>query len=188
MSSLAITRLTSSFYQESGTTSRLQARAGELCPVKKLPGTTISGVPDILSAPIHTSVHGLQSSFDPPISRLWSPTSAKSAPLQIWEGTVLSVEHAADVMHVQLNAKMGNVPRHTAEIDLQWVSDQDEDLVRPGAVFYLTLFKETDRGSIKNSQELRFRRRPSWSSTQLRCIDEDASRLLAKMRHLPTAE
>jgi len=83
---------------------------------------------------------------------------------------------------------MGQVPRHSAEIDLEWVSDQDKDLVRPGAVFYLTLFKRTKRGSVENAQELRFRRRPSWSLNQLKRIEESAPSLAAKMKALPIAE
>ena len=109
-------------------------------------------------------------------------SSADSIPLQIWEGTVLTVDIASDVMQVQLDAKIGQVARHTAEIELQWVSEQDLDLVRPGAVFYLTLFKRTKRGSVENSQELRFRRRPSWSVAQLKQIDNDAAMIASKMK------
>jgi hypothetical protein len=109
-------------------------------------------------------------------------------PLQVWEGTVLDVDRAGGVMQVLLNAKIGGIPRHTGEIELEWVSDQDQDLVRPGAVFYLTLFKRTKRGSVENAQELRFRRRPSWSAAQLKQIEEDAVLLLSKMKALPTSE
>ncbi len=90
-------------------------------------------------------------------------------------------------MQVLLDAKIGQMPRHTGEIDLEWVSEQDQDLVRPGAVFYLTLFKRTKHGSIENSQELRFRRRPSWTVAQLKQIEEDAATLLSKMKTLPTS-
>lgn len=112
--------------------------------------------------------------------------SADSTPLQIWEGTVIDVDRGAGSMHVLLEAKIGQVPRHTAEIDLEWVSDQDQDLVCPGAVFYLTLFKRT-KPSVENAQELRFRRRPSWSVSQLKQIDEAAGLLLSKMKVLPSA-
>ena len=112
--------------------------------------------------------------------------SANSMPLQIWEGTVLDVNRAAGVMQVLLDAKIGQMPRHTGEIDLEWVDDQDQDLVRPGAVFYLTLFKRT-KPSVENAQELRFRRRPSWSAAQLKQIEEDAAMLLSKMKPLPTS-
>jgi hypothetical protein len=175
-------------FREGGTTYRRHAEAEELRPVKKFRRTTIPTNPDNPSGFSPTSALGLQRSFESPIPVIWSPTSPDSTPLQIWEGTVLEVDHASGVMRVLLDAKMGQVPRHNAEVGLEWVSGQDEDLVRPGAVFYLTLFKRTKRGSIENSQELRFRRRPSWSPTQLKRIDEDASKLLAKMKALPLAE
>lgn len=178
----------SRFFRESGATCRRQVGAGKFRPVEKLPKTTIYVDPDSASDFIPTSVQTQKRSFESPIPLLRPPTSADSTPLQIWEGTVLKLDHAAGVMHVLLNAKMGQVPRHSADIDLEWVSDQDKDLVQPGAVFYLTLFKRTRRGSIENSQELRFRRRPSWSSTQLKRIEDDSSKLLAKMKALPFAE
>lgn len=112
---------------------------------------------------------------------------ADSTPLQIWEGTVIDVDRANDVMRVFLDAKIGRIPRHSAEIDLQWVSEQDQDLLRPGAVFYLTLFKRT-KPTVENSQELRFRRRPAWSSTQIKKIEDDTVALLSKMKALPLAE
>jgi len=90
-------------------------------------------------------------------------------------------------MQVLLDAKIGQMPPHTGEVELEWVSDQDQDLVRPGAVFYLTLFKRTKRGSIENAQELRFRRRPSWSAAQLKQIEADAAMLLSKMKALPAS-
>lgn len=111
---------------------------------------------------------------------------ADSAPIQVWEGTVLTVDQAAGVMQVLLEAKIGQMPRHTGEIELDSVSPQDQDLVRPGAVFYLTLYKRTIP-SVENVQELRFRRRPSWSAAQLTQIERDASMFLSKMKALPTA-
>jgi hypothetical protein len=176
----------SKLFPEIPTTYGRQAAAGEMRPLQKMQRTTIHS--DVDNSLVLTSLQGLQRSYESPIPVTWAPTSADSTPLQIWEGTVEAVDHAANVMHVILDAKMGNEPRHAAEIDLEWVSEQDIDLVRPGAVFYLTLFKRTKRGSIENSQELRFRRRPAWSLLQLKRIDEDASRLVAKMRPLPLAE
>ncbi len=113
--------------------------------------------------------------------------SADSTPLQIWEGTVLEIDRAVGAMDVVLDAKIGQMPGHTAQIDLEWVSEQDQELVRPGAVFYLTLFKRTTRGSVENSQELRFRRRPSWTAAQLKQVEEDAATLFSKMKALPVS-
>jgi hypothetical protein len=102
-------------------------------------------------------------------------------PIQIWEGVVLSVAQGNASMDVHLTAMMGDLPEHTATIDLQWVHDQDHDLIKPGAVFYLTLFKKVSHGSIQNSQEIRFRRRPSWTDAQVRHIEAAANRLVGRM-------
>ena len=111
---------------------------------------------------------------------------ADVAPLVVWEGIVVKVDEKARVIQVQLDAKIGQMPRHTADIDFGSIAPQDQELVRPGAVFYLTLYKRA-RPSVENIEELRFRRRPSWSRTQLGRIDKDASEILSKMKALPTA-
>ncbi|MDD4972676.1 MAG: hypothetical protein PHT07_24870 [Paludibacter sp.] len=103
--------------------------------------------------------------------------------IQIWEGCIQSVNEDERSMRASLNAKMGVIPEHVANIDLQWVSEQDQDLVKPGAVFYLTLFKRVKRGgSIENSQELRFRRRPNWSKTQIMKINNRADMFMSKLK------
>jgi hypothetical protein len=125
--------------------------------------------------------------FAAPSAVLPRDVSANSTPLQVWEGTVIKIDHATSVMQVLLDAKMGQVSRHTGEIELEWVSDQDRTLVRPGAVFYLTLFKRTNP-SVENAQELRFRRRPAWSASQIEQVERDAAMLGSKMKGLPTAK
>lgn len=111
----------------------------------------------------------------------------RTVPIQLWEGKVLDVDSRSGTMNVYLSAKIGNSPDHTAEINLEWVHAQDLDLVRPGAIFYLTLYKETKRGSISNAEELRFRRLPSWSKSQIERIKLEASRLLARAKEKPQA-
>lgn len=114
---------------------------------------------------------------------------ADAAVIQIWEGTVLSVDPEAKSFVADLRAKIGTVPEHRGELSLQYVAPQDEDLVREGAVFYLTLYNRRKKGgTIENSQELRFRRLPSWSHSQLVKVEEISSRLRAKMRPSRVAE
>jgi len=134
------------------------------------------------------NTQGLRRIFEPPVTKSFfaGDVNANSIPIQIWEGTVVEVDADNGVMQVLLDAKMGNIPRHAGEIDLEWVSDQDRDLVVPGAVFYLTLFKRSTP-SVENAQELRFRRRPSWSVSQLKQVAEDAATLLSKMKSLSAA-
>lgn len=98
-----------------------------------------------------------------------------SLPIQIWEGIVSAVDRDADTMEVMLEAKMGHMPRHAATIALEWVPAQDIPLVMPGAIFYLTLYKQSERSTVRNAQEIRFRRMPSWTKQQIRQIQEAAS-------------
>lgn len=124
----------------------------------------------------------------PPVSRgVALEVNPDSTPLQIWEGTVVDVDRDVGVMRVLLDAKIGQMPRHSGDIELDSVSPQDQDLVKPGAVFYLTLYKRSVP-SVENIQELRFRRRPSWSAIQLNRIEKDAAMFLSKMKVSPSAE
>jgi hypothetical protein len=83
-------------------------------------------------------------------------------------------------MNVILVDKTGCVPDHEATIELEWVAPQDKDLVKPGAIFYLSLYREISRaGSVRNSEEIRFRRLPSWSKGDLARIQTQAEELLA---------
>lgn len=169
--------------------SRHQGGAIRVTPVMRLISrTTAAWDPDLPDDTAVANSEAPQRTFAAPMADAVVPreVSANSTPLQIWEGTVLEVNRAAGVMRVLLDAKIGQMPRHTGKIDLEWVDDQDQDLVRPGAVFYLTLFKRT-KPSVENAQELRFRRRPSWSAAQLKQIEVDAAMLLSKVKSLPTS-
>ena len=114
---------------------------------------------------------------------------ADTVPIQRWEGRVLEMDVNAQTMDVLLSAKNGSIPDHTGTIDLQWVQEQDQNLVKPGAIFYLTLFKRSKfGGTVENSQELRFRRRPNWSKIQLDMIELRGKRLRSKLKTKPMAE
>lgn len=153
-------------------------------PVEQVPRTTRTQRGEVALP----NTHGLARTFEAPVPKksFVGDVNANSMPIQIWEGTVVNVDIENGLMRVLLDAKMGDIPRHTGEIDLEWVSDQDKDLVVSGAVFYLTLFKRS-RPSVENAQELRFRRRPSWSASQLKQVAEDAATLSSKMKSLPAA-
>lgn len=177
------------FFQKDNSTIWLHDNLKEYRPYEKADKSTVQSKPydSLESKP--TSVQDSQRDFKAPITENSPTIIADSTPLQIWEGTVLEIKPKEGVMTALLNAKMGQVPRHTADINLQWVSEQDKELAQPGAIFYLTLYKRTKLGgSIENSQELRFRRRPSWSQMEINRIEENAGTLLSKMTALPTAE
>jgi hypothetical protein len=108
------------------------------------------------------------------------PIDADAVVLQLWEGRVGAINAEEGYMDAVLTAKIGDVEDHVAELSLQFVCDQDLDLLQPGAIFYLTLSRRTLKsGSVKMEHELRFRRRPQWSRLQVEAINADADRLFA---------
>lgn len=115
--------------------------------------------------------------------------AADAAVLQIWEGTVVSVDDEEKQITARLRARRCEAPDHVGQIGFEWISDQDRELVSVGAVFYLTMFKKRKRGgTIENSQELRFRRLPSWTRSQLEAIDRLAAEILLKAKTKPLAK
>lgn len=104
-----------------------------------------------------------------------------SKPIQIWEGVVLAVDPQHQAIDVRLTAKLGQLPDHTASIGLEWIHDQDRALAKPGAVFYLSVFRKVSRGSVQNAQEIRFRRLPSWFRADIQRVRAAADSLGARM-------
>lgn len=99
-----------------------------------------------------------------------------SVPIEIWEGVVDEVYD--DAVAVTLRAKMNTaIPAHTMEIDIAEIQPQDRDLVLPGAVFYLTMYHETTGRTVKNVQDIRFRREPNWTRRMVAKMDRLAEEL-----------
>ncbi len=103
-------------------------------------------------------------------------------PIEIWEGTVESIED--DAMFCILVAKIErSMDRHIVQIDLDFVSDQDKDLVKPGAVFYLTISRTLSKsGVVEKQQSLRFRRDPLWTVSQIRSLERQVDVLESKVK------
>jgi hypothetical protein len=117
-----------------------------------------------------------------PQARLDTVEDVHAAPIEVWEGEVRSIDERKNVMQVRLTPKLSKAEQHTGEIDLEWVAEQDRDLLKPGAVFYWTLYKETRRGTVINAQSLRFRRLPNWSRRQIQRVREESKDLFKNAR------
>ena len=150
-------------------------------------GARYHAIPIVDSGSLRITYGGMSSVTKSTVSPLQDQLFPDAAVIQMWEGKVLGIDRAKSVMEVLLEAKFGNIPPHTGDIELQWVSPQDLELASIGAIFYLTLFKRTKRGSIENAQELRFRRLPTWSRDQLAQVKRDADMLRSKMKARPAA-
>ena len=86
---------------------------------------------------------------------------------QIWEGTVVHYEQGAGDMTCLLRDRTGKLDDISATIELIEVPYQDRELVTPGAVFYLTMYRESRRGTVGNVQKISFRRIPGWNKAQV---------------------
>jgi len=135
-----------------------------------------------------------QPAVSPVVSRkrkLFTPSAPlmDSAVQQVWEGTVIEVDDAQQLMRVMLRSKRLEMEDHAGEIDLTEVMPQDRNLVRPGAVFYLTLCRNRlPKGTFQNAQELRFRRVYSWTQQQLAKVEALADELSRRVKTKPRAE
>ena len=82
-------------------------------PVESTFGSTHASKLDCADAPPSTGERVFPAHFEPPVARRPPIVDIDSTPLQIWEGTVVEVDYVAQMMRVNLEAKMGQVVRHT---------------------------------------------------------------------------
>ena len=92
-----------------------------------------------------------------------------------WEGIVLEVEDGT------FRARLVDLDRHAPDEDAEiyWseVSDEDRDLVEPGAVFYWSIGYYTDRmGQRMRRSLVRFRRLPTWTKRELEDARHEAEK------------
>ncbi|WP_152693059.1 hypothetical protein [Caballeronia mineralivorans] len=146
-------------------------------------GTLVAASPTVVEVPLKQDRKLAKGA-----PRVVAQVTAYTAPIEVFEGTVRSVDRASEVMYVTLASKTRDVSDHAADISFTWVNPQDLDLIAPGAVFYLSLYKERRGGTIRNTEELRFRRMPTWTRTQIARVREDADRLYSKLQARPLLE
>jgi len=83
--------------------------------------------------------------------------------IQSWEGYVI------DIFKYYFTARLTDLDEQEqdedVEILLKDVSEDDKKLVEPGAIFYWHVGFENERGTIKRSSIIRFRRMPRWTDS-----------------------
>ena len=98
--------------------------------------------------------------------------------IKSWEGFVIDIYQGYFAARItDLNEKEQD---EDVEILLKDVSEDDKKLVVPGAIFYWHVGYENERGTVKRSSIIRFRRMPRWSSSDFR----KARELEAKIKKL----
>lgn len=99
-----------------------------------------------------------------------------------WEGVVESIDEAARTMIVTLRSKGGIEPEHTAELMLSEVGEDDQDLVEPGAVFYIEQTRRHVRKTMALNQTLSFRRLPAWSKRTIEMNEEKGAVIRSRFK------
>lgn len=100
----------------------------------------------------------------------------RSVALQKWEGMVTNI--GGNSFFARLKDLENESPEEEIEITLKDVSEDDKDLVQPGAIFYWSVGYETSStGTTKRSSVIRFRRLPAWTASDLAEIKKKATEI-----------
>jgi len=96
--------------------------------------------------------------------------------LQSWEGCVLSV--SPDSFVARLVDSKHIRPDEEAEFDVNELTEDDRELLEPGAVFYWSIgYYDKPSGQRIRASEIRFRRLPAWTKEELKEARDHAKRL-----------
>jgi hypothetical protein len=82
-----------------------------------------------------------------------------------WEGYVIdSYDNFFLARITDLKEEHGD---EEVEIFFDEISDDERKLVRPGAIFYWSIGYEKEKGTVKRSSIIRFRRLPKWTKSDI---------------------
>jgi len=116
--------------------------------------------------------------FSPPIIKFPSISHRRNhmVSLQKWQGYVLKVtDNSLLVRLVDLSKNGGD---EEAEIPIEEISDDDKDLIRPGAIFYWSIgYLDSYSGQRSRVSVIRFQRLPSWSKEEIDAAKREAEHL-----------
>jgi hypothetical protein len=100
-----------------------------------------------------------------------------SAPVGVWEGEIASVDPDAGMFSARLTPLRGSDVDVSGDISFEQVNPEDLELVVPGAVFYLEIFRRYVKRQLSYTHQVRFRRLPLWTPAMLEKVSEMAKEL-----------
>jgi hypothetical protein len=116
--------------------------------------------------------------FEPPIIE-YSPVEIhvnRMISLQKWHGYVLSV--LDNSIWVRLIDLTNNGPDEETEISLEEITEEDWDLIKPGAIFYWSIgYLDLYSGQRLRTSVIRFQRMPAWRDEEIRAAHKEAEEL-----------
>jgi hypothetical protein len=90
--------------------------------------------------------------------------------LEKWSAQIVDIDD--EFFQAELVPEGADSPPLLADFSRDSVSPEDEDLVRVGAAFYVTVRTVEDRGRRARTSTLRFRRLGVWTSAEVELIEE----------------
>ncbi|HEX8947795.1 MAG TPA: hypothetical protein VF790_02465, partial [Dissulfurispiraceae bacterium] len=100
----------------------------------------------------------------------------KAIALQKWEGVVTEI--GKDVFNARLFDLTANNPEEIAEFSIDDVSEDDRELLKPGAIFYWSIgYLTTRTGQRMRMSFIKFRRLPAWTERDIKSAKKRAAEL-----------
>ena len=97
--------------------------------------------------------------------------------MQDWEGVVEEVRENDFVARLIDKTAKAKFDSEAAEIPKEEIDSDDMELLKPGAIFYLTVFRRVmPNGRQERATRLIFRRLPAWTPTMLKSVESRASK------------
>lgn len=97
--------------------------------------------------------------------------------LQAWEGVVVSVSEAEFVAKIRDRTNRDN-PEEEVTLPKEDISPSEKDQIVPGAVFYWSIgYKDAPGEPRRRVSQIRFRRLPAWSQTEISMANKYAETL-----------
>jgi hypothetical protein len=97
--------------------------------------------------------------------------------LQDWEGVVEEVRKDDFFARLRDRTSGSNFDAEAAEIPISEVDSDDLPLLKPGAIFYLTIYRRIlESGRHERTTRMFFRRLPAWTPTMLQSVKDRADR------------
>jgi len=96
--------------------------------------------------------------------------------MQNWEGVVLKVRN--DSFLARLVDLTSKGVEEEAELLMDEVSDEDRELIKPGAIFYWFIgYLDSRTGQRTRSSIIRFRRLPAWQEKEIQRAQREAEQI-----------
>lgn len=109
------------------------------------------------------------------------PRATRFRTIERWVGRVLAMED--EFFIAALRSPLSEEETEEAEIPRDLVSEDDEELLAPGACFYMsTGYLESPGGQLNKSVRLRFQRLPRWEADEVIEAYKQGKELLKDLR------